>query len=553
MQNLSELEIILLKNRDIPEEEWETFLHPDYNSQTHDPYLMKDMEKSVVRILQAIESKEKIGIFSDYDADGVPGAVMMKDFFDRIHYENVVFYIPDRHLEGFGLNSEAVSFFKNEGVKLLMTIDCGITDVEEVNEANAFGMDVIISDHHLPSKIIPEAFAILDPKQEGDDYPEKMLCGTAVAYKFIQAILLKKDFGLGKGQEKWFLDMVGIATLSDMVPLLGENRVLAKFGLRVFKKSRRPGLLALLKRAGVDQKNLVEDDVGFLIAPRINAASRMGHAMDAFKLLSSKDEKESGELALYLENLNKERKTIVARMVKEMKASLHNRIDREIERGIIVLGNPSWRPSLLGLAANNLAEEHNLPVFLWGKEDGEIIKGSCRSNGKVNVFEVMQSVEKDIFIDFGGHALSGGFSIYDEKIHIFEDAISKAMSLQNVENVESKEVLFDTTLSLSEVNRKTSSLIENLSPYGIGNPKPVFLFKDVTVKSIAQFGKEKNHLKLILEQNNTKNIEAIAFFSDEKSFEKSILEDSKSNILASVEKSNFRGREEFRLRLVDVV
>jgi len=569
MNEISELQVLLLKNRGIDESEFHVFLNPSYETGIHDPYLMKDMEKSVVRILQAIEKEEKIGIFSDYDADGVPGAVMMKDFFDRIGYTNVFYYIPDRHLEGFGLKNDSVTKCAEEGVKLLITLDCGITDVEEVEHAKGLEMDVIITDHHLPSRVfanakiqegepvqkLPNAFAILDPKQEGDTYPEKMLCGTGVAFKLIQAILIKNRFGLPEGQEKWFLDMVGIATLSDMVPLLGENRVLGAYGLRVLRKSKRPGLLALLKKAGVEQKTISEEDVGFMISPRINAASRMGHALDAFKMLSSTDEKEAEKYAEQIHDLNNERKGIVARMVKEMKATLVNRIEREKEKGVIVLGHPDWRPSLLGLAANSLVEEHGLPVFLWGREGGEVIKGSCRSNGVVNIVEVMRAVKNEVFIDFGGHSMSGGFSVSLEKIHLLEDALANAHKevLVVSTGVAKEPYLIDITLSLREINERTFKDMDKLSPFGVANPKPVFQFKDVLVKSVAQFGKEKNHLKIILQKENGGIIEAISFFADEKSFQKEIVEGVKINLIASLEKSFFRGRAELRLRIVDVI
>ena len=554
MNEISELQALLLKNRGISEVDFDIFLNPSYETGIHDPYLMKDMEKSVERILQAIENKEKIGIFSDYDADGVPGAVMMKDFFDRIGYTNVFYYIPDRHLEGFGLKDDSVSKCAEEGVKLLITLDCGITDVEEVELAKTLGMEVIITDHHLPGERLPDAFAILDPKQDGDIYPEKMLCGTGVAFKLIQAILAKDRFGLPEGQEKWFLDMVGIATLSDMVPLLGENRVLGAYGLMVLRKSKRPGLRALLKKAGVEQKTISEEDVGFMISPRINAASRMGHALDAFYMLSSTDEKEAETYAEKIHDLNNERKSIVARMVKEMKATLVNRIEREKEKGVIVLGHPDWRPSLLGLAANSLVEEHGLPVFLWGREDGEVIKGSCRSNGVVNIVEVMRAVKDNVFIDFGGHSMSGGFSVSQEKIHLLEDALAGAHKEVVVTSTGEAKKLYtiDTTLSLREVNEKTFKLLEALSPFGEANPKPVFLFKDVTVRSAMQFGKEKNHLKIVVAQDG-KFVEAISFFADANSFKKEVVEGEQINLVASIDKSYFRGRPELRLRIVDVI
>ena len=591
MNQISELQKLLLANRGIKEDEIEFFLNPSYETGVYDPYLMKDMKKAVDRILKAIEEKEKIGIFSDYDADGVPGAVMMKDFFDRIEYENVFYYIPDRHLEGFGLKDDSVSICAENGVKLLITVDCGITDVGEVKHAKSLGMEVIITDHHIPSVILanagiqvpnssdwipasagmtdeedkivvqhkiqnlPPAFAILDPKQEGDEYPDKMLCGTGVAFKLIQGILAKNRFGIGESQEKWFLDMVGIATLSDMVPLLNENRVLASYGLKVLRKSRRPGLIALLKRAGVDQRLISEEDIGFMIAPRINAAGRMGHAMDAFKMLSTTDEKEAEKFADYINDLNNERKGIVARMVKEMKAMLSTRIEHEKEKGVIVLGHPDWKPSLLGLAANSIVEEHGMPVFLWGRESGTVIKGSCRSNGVVNMVEIMRGACEGTFIDFGGHAMSGGFSVEEDKIHFLSDSLAKAYKevLVTSEGELKQNYNIDTVLGLNEVNEKTYKDIQMLSPYGEANPKPVFLFKSVIVKSCLQFGKEKNHLKITVAKDGGRTIEAISFFADENSFMKEIKEGSTINLVANIEKSFFRGRGELRLRIVDVV
>jgi single-stranded-DNA-specific exonuclease len=555
MTQISELQVILLKNRGIKDGDIDVFLNPSYETGIYDPYLMKDMEKSVNRILKAIEEGERIGIFSDYDADGVPGAVMMKDFFDRIEYENVFYYIPDRHLEGFGLKDDSVSECAENGVNLLITLDCGITDVSEVEHAKSLGMEVIITDHHLPGEKLPDAFSILDPKQEGCEYPDKMLCGTGVAFKLIQGILEKNRFGMGEDQEKWFLDMVGIATLSDMVPLLNENRVLASYGLRVLRKSRRPGLVALLKRAGVDQRLIAEEDIGFMIAPRINAASRMGHAMDAFKMLSSTDVKEAEVLADHINDLNNERKGIVARMVKEMKAMLLTRIDHEREKGIVVLGYPDWKPSLLGLAANSIVEEHGMPVFLWGREDGPTIKGSCRSNGVVNVVEIMRTAEEGSFIDFGGHAMSGGFSVSEDKIHFLSDSLAKAYKevLLTSDGELKQNYTIDTVLGLNEVNEKTYKDIQMLAPYGEANPKPVFMFKNVIVKSCAQFGKEKNHLKITVSKDGGRAVEAIAFFADENAYEREVKEGATINLVANIEKSFFRGRGELRLRIVDIV
>src|SRR3989344_3958189 len=244
----------LLKQRGISSEEKEDFLSPDYEK-LHDPLLLPDMAKACDRVIKAIKNNEHIVVFSDYDADGIPGAVVLSDFFMRAKYENVSFYIPHRHDEGFGLNLEAIDECARRGAKLIITIDCGIADIPEVAAANTQGIDVIITDHHEPKSTLPEAYAIVNPKRRDSKYPFKELCGSAVVFKLVQAILAKKSFGIKPGMEKWSLDMVAIATLSDMVPLVGENRILARFGLDVLRKSPRPGLAALFKKLNLDQKN----------------------------------------------------------------------------------------------------------------------------------------------------------------------------------------------------------------------------------------------------------------------------------------------------------
>ena len=341
-------------------------MNPDYNK-LHDPLLLPDMERARDRLIKAIRDDEHIVIFSDYDADGIPGAVVLSDFFKRTKYENISFYIPHRHDEGFGLNLEAIEECAGRGAKLIITVDCGIADINEVALANEKGIDVIITDHHEPKAKLPEAYAIVNPKRSppagGSNYPFKEICGSAVVFKLVQAVYAKESFGVKPGMEKWSLDMVAIATLSDMVPLVGENRILARFGLDVLRKSPRPGLAALFRRLNMDQRNISEDDVTFMITPRINAASRMGVPLDAFKLLSTTDEKEAEELSLHLEKINNERKGVVASMVKEAKSHLEK---REEMREVIVIGSPEWRPALVGLVANSLVEEYGRAAFVWG-------------------------------------------------------------------------------------------------------------------------------------------------------------------------------------------
>ena len=556
------------------------FLQPDYDAHTHDPYLLKDMEKAVMRILKAIKMGEKIVVYSDYDTDGIPGGVLFHDFFKKAGYTNFINYIPHRHDEGFGVNSDAIAEFIADGVKLLITLDCGIADVVPVTEAQAAGIDVIITDHHLPGKIIPPAYAIVNPKQADCAYPEKMLCGSGVAFKLVQGILAKDRLGIKEGQEKWWLDMVGIATLSDMVPLRGENRVFAHFGMTVLHRSPRLGLMKLLRQAKVDQRYLTEEDIGFTIGPRINAASRMGVPMDAFRLLATQDIDEADKFATHLNAINNERKGTVAALVKEVKKILGERFgtgkDAKVPK-VIVLGNPEWKPSLMGLVANTVAEEYNCPVYIWGRDGDGVLKGSCRSDGHTDLVALMQAVQDaslvpvagqtsapvPAFIQFGGHAMSGGFAVAHAQVHTLQEKFEAAVArLAKVEKGPS-DILVDKELTLADVNWSTWSTIEKLAPFGVGNPKPLFMFRGVVPSQVKQFGKEKNHLELMFENRAEDyfaqhlRVPAIGFFCTpadwRESLGRDVVPEEPITLIATMEKSMFGGRKELRLRIIDII
>ncbi len=529
----------------------EKYLNPHFENDSHDPFLMKDMDKAVTRILQAIENKEKIVIFSDYDADGVPGAVVLSDFFKKIGVKDFEVYIPHRHLEGFGLNKEAIDIFKEKKVTLLITIDCGIADVAEIAHAQSLGIDVIVTDHHLPVNGPSKAYATLDAKQDGCTYPYKMLCGSGVVYKLIQAILQKNRFGLKEGVEKWLLDMVGIATCADMVPLQGENRMFAHYGLKVLRKSPRLGLMKLLRKMNVSQTNITEDDIGFMIAPRINAASRMGVPMDAFNLLSTTDETEAGLFTDHLHSINEERKGIVAGMVKELHKRIADRLDYETHP-VLVIGDPRWKPSLLGLAANTLMEKYKRPVFLWGREEGTEIKGSCRSDGSVDLVEMMQEISEGVLLHFGGHAMSGGFSVTHERIHHLEEELHAAY-LKKKKIKDPEQIFIDAVLTLDDITWNNFKSLEKMMPFGLDNEKPIFLFENVGVESVRQFGKKNDHLELVFRNIAGEKISAIGFFAKPEDFANVPAAAKKINLVASLEKSVFGGRTELRLRISDII
>jgi len=544
----------LLFHRNIDNvEEAERFFNPDYNLDLHDPFLLYEMDKAVERLLKAIEKKEKIVIYSDYDADGIPGAVILREFIEALGHREVENYIPHRHLEGYGLHMDAIESLAKGKTELIITVDCGTADYEQVKLANSLGMDVVITDHHELNGKLPEALALINPKHPQGGYPFDGLCGAGVVFKLIQAVLSKGDFDFKDGREKWFLDLVGVATLSDMVPLVDENRALSFFGLKVLQKSPRPGLQKLWKKLGVLQKNLREDDITFSLAPRINAASRMDHPMDAFKLLATKDEAEADVLSDHLNKINDERKGVVASMVKEIKKQLEKRGELS---NIVVLGNPNWKPSLLGLAANSIMDDIGKPIFLWGRNGDNELKGSCRSEGKTNVFSLM-GIAENSFSQFGGHKMAGGFSVERNKVHTLEldlnVAFDKMKKSEDTSTFDSKSEYIDDAIVLDDINWNFYNQIAKFSPFGVGNPKPTFLLRGVIPKILKQFGKEKNHMEIVFENSNGNKIKAISFFSSPEKFSKTPKEGVPINLIASIENSTFRSYLELRLRIVDII
>jgi single-stranded-DNA-specific exonuclease len=574
---------ILLSNRGITNKvEADKFLNPDYEKDLPNPFLFNDMEKAVRRILSAIKKDEQIVIFSDYDADGIPGGIILHDLFKKIGFTNFINYIPHRHDEGFGLSVGAIEEFKKSAAKLIITVDCGITAVKEVDMANSLGIDVIITDHHLPGEKLPKALAIIDAKIPNSKYPFKDLCGAGVAFKLAQAILMKmkdlrnlshlmqtclrrqanrseeisllSNLEIQDGWEKWLLDMVGIATLSDMVPLVGENRTLASYGLKVLQKTRRMGLIKLFRLLKIEQKNITEDDIGFSVSPRINAASRMGNPAEAFNLFIAETDEQADICARHLDRINSERKGVVASMVKEVRKIMNERFEAgEEKKRVLVIGNPDWKPSLLGLVANSLKDDHRCPVFLWGRDGSNILKGSCRSDGSINLLSLMQEVEAGIFQEFGGHAMSGGFSVIQEKVHLLEEKLQISYEKLVVQGeFEMEEQVADMKINFADVNQENYRLLEKLAPFGVGNPKPLFLFEGVVIEGVKMFGKEINHLELTFKNSHNKVVKAIGFFMKDTDWGEKLKTGDKINLLANFEKSTFRGFTELRLRIVDL-
>ena len=525
------------------------FLNPDFERDSHDPYLLPDMEKAVDRILAAKKNNEHVAVWSDYDADGIPGGVMLSEFL-RVMGLLVTHYIPHRHKEGYGLNIDGIEELKAANVSLVVTVDLGTTEVVHIAHAQTLGIDIIVTDHHLQPDVLPEVFALINPKLKSSRYPFDGLCGAGVAWKLVQGLLVKlrasgQPFDYAQGKEKWLLDLVGIATLSDMVPLVGENRMLARNGLLVMRRGRRPGLAALLKLLRIAPIGLTEDDITFMISPRINAASRMDSPQAAASLLAAVGEQEAADFATKLNHINDERKGLVASTTKEVNKRI---VEMNLNASpLIVMGNPKWRPGILGLVAGKLAETHGKSVFLWGREGGEVIRGSCRAAPGVNIVEVMAAAG-DAFEHFGGHAASGGFELSLEHAHELPLRLEAAYLAVSATKSATVETMLDRELDLAEVAHAQKEL-QKLAPFGVGNTKPLFIFPNVSVGPVRAFGKTQNHLEMTL-SNASAEIKGVTFFATPDSFNRKVEQGDRADVVGHIE-SDWRGAP--RLRVVDVL
>ena len=563
---ISELVRGLLSRRGVTSDgDISAFLAPDYEKHTHAPQLLLGMERATTRVLAAMRGNERIAVYADFDCDGIPGAAVLSDFFNKVGYQNFEVYLPHRDREGYGFHTEAITLLASRGVSLIITVDVGTTAVEAVAFAKERGIDVIVTDHHEPVRepsasngpgitgTLPAAVAVLNPKL--GEYPFPHLCGAAMAFKLVQAMLAEgKKEGLAnfvavpEGWEKWLLDLVAIATIADMVPLVGENRVLAYWGLQVLRKSPRPGIVALCNRLRLRRAELTEDDIGFSIAPRINAASRMDEPDLALRLLTTQDAAEAEKLAAHLEELNASRKGVVGSIVREAKKHARERF-KSHER-VVVLGNPEWKPALLGLAANSVMNERGGMVCLWGRDALGRIKGSCRSDGALSVVDVFASAGES-FVEYGGHARSGGFSVLSEHVHTLHETLARASAtMERAEVAASGE--HDALITLREVSSPLHRDISRLAPFGAGNPKPVFRIAGTTVAQVKRFGKEKNHVEVMLTCTDSgASARAFDFFRAPENFTHTPVSGESASVLATVERDSYRGG--FALRLVDVL
>jgi single-stranded-DNA-specific exonuclease len=558
---LSELVRTLLTTRGVSsDEDVSAFLEPDYELQTHDPFLLQGMDTAVARVFAAMERNERIAVYADFDCDGIPGGALLYDLFRKLGYENMEVYLPHRDREGYGFHTEAIEALANRGVKLIITVDVGTTAVDAVAFAKGKGVDVIVTDHHeiLPAgrqvPALPDAIAVLNPKRA--PYPFPHLCGAAVAFKLAQAILqeghtreLPQFKDIPVGWEKWLLDMVAVATVADMVPLIGENRVLANYGLRVLRRSQRLGIDALCNRLRMRKSELTENDIGFSLAPRINAASRMDEPDLALRLFTTQDADEAEQLAAQLEKLNASRKGVVASVVRQARATVEQRYTAGEQ--VVVLGNPEWKPALLGLAANSIMSDRGGVVCLWGRDAHGRIKGSCRSDGVVSLVDLFSNAG-DVFEESGGHKASGGFTVSADNIHSLPEALARAAAASAAAAPLPAASPYDFLLTLSEISSPLYKDVSRLAPFGVANPKPAFLIKRVVVTDMKRFGKEKNHVELRIEcRESGARCRAYDFFRTPEDFSHAPAQGGEADLIATLERDSFRGG--FALRIVDVV
>ncbi|HTH93544.1 MAG TPA: single-stranded-DNA-specific exonuclease RecJ [Candidatus Paceibacterota bacterium] len=537
-----DLKEMLLERLGLEKEAQQAFLEPEYK--LGDPFLFRDMDKAVSRIKKALDNKEHIGIYSDYDCDGIPGAVVLLDFFKVLGaLEYVHVYIPDRHDEGYGVNTQGITELQKLGVTLMITVDVGITALAEVADAQSRGIDVIVTDHHAPLEILPASLVI---HPQVGEYPEKNLCGAATAFMLVRAFLKRHaaDFSVPEGWEKWLLDLVGFATLSDMVALTGENRVLAYYGMMVMKKTRRVGLQALFAANSVDVNNLTESDLTFTVAPRLNAASRMASPLLAFELLSTTDRMRAIELVRELTKINDERKLLVARIVKEA----HGRLEARNELpDIVVIGDLSWRPAVLGLVAGKLSETYNRSFFVWGEGGDGSLKGSCRMIVGHHAAHLMNSLPEGVLAHSGGHEMAGGFAVIKEQVHFFEEALNKVLNEGEKDGETEKAAEMPTAfpLPLASATVRHLATVRQFAPFGVANEEPIFSFEDCEIKSTKKFGKAKEHLECVI-SDPTGTATAFTFFANDDLLEK--VQPGHIVSLSGTIESGWRGGVRIRIR-----
>lgn len=524
------------------------FLYSDYNKGLFDPFLFSDMEKALERIEKAQKNNELVGIFGDYDADGVTSSTIIKEALDTLGIKSIV-YIPDRKIEGYGMNIKAIEEFKNQNVKLIITVDCGITNREEVTKANKYGIDVIITDHHHVPNKVPDAFAIINPNQKNSGYPFLDLAGVGVAFKFTEA-LYRKFFPEKISQLKWMLDIVAIGTVADCVPLVEENRVIAKFGLIVLSKTKRRGLLELFQvaRLQIDENNIPDTrKISFQIAPRINAAGRMDHANTAFNLINEKDQVNARNLALELEGNNQARQKATAQIVDEVRILAGNMFK---DKKFIFAVSEHFPIGIVGLSAGKIADEFNKPTAILNKGETEST-GSFRSIPQVNIIEMIEKCS-ELLVKFGGHSQAAGVTVKNENLNAFFEKLSGIIEKELKDKDVSPAIEIDAEIFPKDLDFELAQTLRKFEPFGEGNEEPIFLMRNLEVNELRTVGNGEKHLKLSLKATDgtPKIFEAIGF-NMTNGFSHLKIGD-KADFVFTIYEDSWNGNRKIQLKLVDL-
>ncbi len=522
----------------------------------YDPQLMKDCDKAANRVIEAIDNKEKIMILGDYDVDGTCGVSMFYLFLKKNFGIEPDIYIPDRIDEGYGISVQSINLAKEKKISLIIAIDCGITAAEKVEYAKSIGVDFIICDHHQPPEKIPDAIAVMDPVREDDEYPFKYLCGTGVAFKLAQRISVLKG---NPDMPNSLIDLVAIATASDIVPLYDENRILVKEGFELINKNPRLSLRVLIESSGLKVGNLTTSNMVFTLAPRINAVGRLGDAKRAVELLTCEDSDKIKEFAFILNDENQNRREIDKTITDDV-YKIYDESSMLKNKKSIVIHNEEWHPGVVGIVAARLVEKYNLPSIVLTTVNG-VGKGSARSINSFNIYEALKQCT-DLLIQFGGHFHAAGLEIELSKIDEFKKAFNEIASSEITAEQMIPEIEVDAEITLEELNEKIIKILSFFEPFGPDNMAPVFVTKDLQIIGEVRFTNKANtHIFKVMENDSRKIFESIFFNSpeyryDEKADPEGIGKIKTGNycdICYSVDRSFWNGREYTKLRIRDMV
>ena len=533
--DISPLLIQLLHNRGITDPaQFEAFLAADERL-ANDPFLLQEMDKAVTRVLRALLGDELIAIYGDFDADGITAAVLLAQGISELG-GRVISYIPHRFDEGHGLNLTALKNLKKQGVGLIVTVDCGITGVSEVEEGHKLGLDIIITDHHVPLAHIPSALAAIDPKLSGSTYPFYDLAGVGVAFKLLQA-LYKATHRDGEWEK--FLDLVALGTVVDMVPLLGENRYLVRRGIEGLNKSPRPGVRELVLSAGLQMGGIDSSSISYSLGPRLNASGRMDHAVTSYELLTTSSPEQARELAAQLETRNAERQRLTAEVLAKARAKL---LSDGTDQPILMVGGHDYPHGVLGVVAGKLVDEFYRPVVIM-KLDGESVKGSARSIPGFDIVTALTECQ-DLLIRFGGHSQAAGFVTPRANLERLQQRLLEIAARQLADVDLRPALIIDAMLPLSSLGRETYKVVSKLAPFGQGNREPVFLSEKVKVVDSRIGGGGGKHLKLKLRDGQVL-WDAIAFDLGDRELSTYL------DIVYNLEADHWNGRDQLRLNVLD--